>query len=379
MSEVWDYETEVIDYLNQIDSIEESPEKQSLVEDLANKLIGDFTRKTDFIIERIREIKSDVKAIGIPRNLMDSLKEAIFCYVNGQYLSAIASIGITSELFCSHLFRLYLEGIGIEDFRIRNRIDRFNKISHSEKIDTLFSIVGMDEDICSILHRIRIKRNDSVHPNQIKDYKEDALDCLQCMIHILNSYSEKILKINQSSQIKAFPILKDKDFTVGSLNAPVMMFWYFDYQCPFCKTFWENTLPKLKTEYIDTGKLRLVYKDFPLGSIHPSAEEATEVTRCVQHNINNEHYLQIHNKIFENQSSINSENLRLWVQQIGCNVDFCLQHHTFKDEIKQSQDEAINVGALGTPHFVIGNSHLSGSQPYEVFKQIIEKELIKGI
>ena len=222
-----------------------------------------------------------------------------------------------------------------------------------------------------------MKRNDSVHPNQVRDYKEDSLDCLQCMIHILNNYSERILKVNQQSQIKALPMLEDKDFTVGNLNAPVLMFWYFDYQCPFCKVFWQDILPKIKNEYISTGKLRLIYKDFPLGSIHPLAEEAAEVTRCIQRNINNESYLQIHNKIFENQSLINSENLKLWVQQIGCNVDFCLQHHTFRDEIKKSQEEAINVGALGTPHFVIGGSHLSGSQSYEVFKQVIERELLR--
>ncbi|PIN88973.1 hypothetical protein COU60_04830 [Candidatus Pacearchaeota archaeon CG10_big_fil_rev_8_21_14_0_10_34_76] len=379
MPEVWDYETGVIDYLNEIDSLEESKEKKALVEELANKLIGDFTRKTDFIIQRIREIKSDVVAIGVPKNLMNSLKEAIFCYVNGQYLSAIASIGITSELFCSHIFWLYLENQGVEEFKIRRRVDKFNSISQAEKIDTLFSVVNVDEEICSILNEIRKKRNEGIHPNQDKECKEDALHCLQCMIHVLNIYSESILNATKTSQMKALPSLKENDFVMGSLNAPVIMFWYFDYQCPFCRTFWKDVLPKIKTEYIETGKVRLVHKDFPLDSIHPSAEEAAEVARCILRNINNEHYLQIHNKIFENQESINSENLKLWVKQIGCNVDSCLQHHTFRDEIKEDHAEAINIGAIGTPHFVIGNSHVTGSQPYEVFKKVIETEIMKKL
>lgn len=377
MPEVWDYETGVIDYLNQIDSLEESPEKKKLVEELANKLIGDFTNKTDFIIERIREIESDVQAIEIPKNLMDSLKEAIFCYVNGQYLSAIASIGVTSELFCSHIFRLYLEELGLKQFKIRRRIDRFNNISQAEKIENLFSVVNMDEETCSILHEIRGKRNDSIHPNQAREYKEDALHCLQCMIDILNNYSKSRLNMRKSSQINMIPILKNEDVTIGNLNAPVIMFWYFDYQCPFCKKFWEEILPRIKSEYIDNGKLRLVYKDFPLGSIHTFAEEAAEVTRCVQHNINNGEYLKIHDKIFENQNSINSENLKLWVKEMKINVDFCLEHHTYQDEIKSSQTDALNIGAVGTPHFVIGNSHVTGAQPYEIFNKVIEKELIK--
>ncbi|MEK6889613.1 MAG: thioredoxin domain-containing protein [Nanoarchaeota archaeon] len=380
MPEVWDYETGIIDYLSKIDSLQELVEKQALAEELANKLVSDFTNKTDFIIDRIREIKSDVKAIGVPKNLMDSLKEAIFCYVNGQYLSAIASIGITSELFCNHIFWLYLENLGLEEFKVRRRIDKFNNISQAEKIENLFSVVNMEEDICSILHEIRKKRNDSIHQNKDKECKEDALHCLQCMIHILNTYSDKILgNAQQSSQIKSLPILKDEDFTIGSLNAPVIMFWYFDYQCPFCKLFKDETLPKIKSEYIDTGKIRLVYKDFPLESIHPSAEEAAEITRCILHNINRESYLQIHDKIFENQKSINSENLKLLVKEIRCNVDFCLEHHTYREEINLEYNEALNIGAVGTPHFVIGSSHIAGSQSYEVFKEIIEKELMKRI
>ena len=379
MSKVWDYETGVIDYLNQIDSLGESLEKKKLIEELANKLVGEFTHKTDFIIERIREINSDIQAIGIPKNLMDSLKEAIFCYVNGQYLSAMASIGITSELFCSHIFRLFLGELGVEEFKIRRRIDKFNNISQAEKIENLFSVVNVDGEICSILHEIRKKRNASIHPNQIKDYKEDALHCLQCMFHILNTYSEGILNMRKSSEIRMIPILSNEDVTIGNLNAPVIMFWYFDYQCPFCKKFWEEILPKIKLEYIDNGKLRLVYKDFPLDSIHPFAEEAAEVTRCIKHNINDKEYLKMHDKIFENQNSINSENLKSWVNEMRINVDLCLEHHTYKDEIKSSQEDSLNIGAIGTPHFVIGNSHVKGAQPYEIFKKAIEKELIRKL
>ena len=68
----------------------------------------------------------------------------------------------------------------------------------------------------------------------------------------------------------------DDDPVLGNKNAPVEIIEFSDYQCPFCRKFWTETLPSIKTEYIDTGKVKFVYRDFPLTSIHPSAEPAAE-------------------------------------------------------------------------------------------------------
>ena len=78
MPERWNYKTNIIDYLNVIDSIANPTEKEKLAGELVNQILNDFTRNVDFIIERVREIKSDVELLEVPRNLMDSLKEAIF-------------------------------------------------------------------------------------------------------------------------------------------------------------------------------------------------------------------------------------------------------------------------------------------------------------
>lgn len=66
------------------------------------------------------------------------------------------------------------------------------------------------------------------------------------------------------------------DAILGDPNAPVTIIEFSDYQCPFCQRFWSDTLPLIKSEYIDTGKVNFVYRDFPLSSIHPMAQPAAE-------------------------------------------------------------------------------------------------------
>src|SRR3989338_450138 len=73
------------------------------------------------------------------------------------------------------------------------------------------------------------------------------------------------------SQVKASA---DDDAFLGEKNAPVEIIEFSDYQCPFCRKFWTETLPSRKQEYIDTGKVKFVYRDFPLDSIHPGAQPA---------------------------------------------------------------------------------------------------------
>lgn len=71
------------------------------------------------------------------------------------------------------------------------------------------------------------------------------------------------------------------DPTLGSDNAPVTMVEFSDFECPFCKQYHTATFAQLKTKYIDSGKVRYIYKDFPLTNIHPHAQRAAEAAACV--------------------------------------------------------------------------------------------------
>jgi len=192
----------------------------------------------------------------------------------------------------------------------------------------------------------------------------------------------------QPSQVKANA---DDDPVLGNKNAPVEIIEFSDYQCPFCRKFWTETLPSIKSEYIDTGKVRFVYRDFPLTSLHPSAEPAAEAAECVREQGGNEAYFKMHDKIFSEQNKLDggdptagpvrgtvqftSTDLKQWAKDIGYDIDKCLDSGKFKSEVQKDLSDATAAGGQGTPYFVINGKPLSGAQPFSAFKQVIDAEL----
>lgn len=77
------------------------------------------------------------------------------------------------------------------------------------------------------------------------------------------------------------PSISEDDPVLGSPSAPVTMVEFSDFECPFCQQFHTATWPQLKAKYIDTGKVRYIYKDFPLANIHPHAQRAAEAAACM--------------------------------------------------------------------------------------------------
>lgn len=98
-----------------------------------------------------------------------------------------------------------------------------------------------------------------------------------------------------------------EDVSVGNLpvlgksNAQVTLIEFSDYQCPFCARHYTQAEPQIKKEYIDTGKVKFYYRDFPLSSIHPGAQKGAEAARCAG---DQNKYWEYHDLIFQNQTSI---------------------------------------------------------------------------
>lgn len=88
---------------------------------------------------------------------------------------------------------------------------------------------------------------------------------------------------------------------LGSLSAPVTLIEFSDYECPFCSRFYNDAEAQIKKEYIDSGKVKLYYRDFPLKQIHLGAQKAAEAARCAG---DQGKYWEYHNLLFENQSNI---------------------------------------------------------------------------
>ena len=207
-----------------------------------------------------------------------------------------------------------------------------------------------------------------------------------------DSSGNNIVPTQQPSKTGSVKASVDDDPVVGNKNAPVTMIEFSDYQCPFCRKFWSETLPSIKSEYIDTGKVKFVYRDFPLTSIHPSAEPAAEAAECARDLYGgDEAYFKMHDKIFSEQNILDggdpitgpvrgtaqfsADYLKQWAKDLGYNIDSCLDSGKFRSEVQKDLSDATAAGGQGTPYFVINGKPLSGAQPFSAFKQIIDAEL----
>ncbi|HLC31439.1 MAG TPA: DsbA family protein [Candidatus Nanoarchaeia archaeon] len=182
----------------------------------------------------------------------------------------------------------------------------------------------------------------------------------------------------QGAQQLAAPTAKvevsaDDDPVLGDKNAPVTIIEFSDYECPFCERFWSQTLPSIKKDYIDTGKVKLVFRDFPL-SFHPNALPGAVATNCVREKGGDEAYWKMHDLIFKNQATLSVDNLKVWAKSLGYDIGACLDAMK-KDEIDKDQADGSAVGVQGTPAFFVNGQLISGAQPFAAFKQAIDAAL----
>lgn len=174
-------------------------------------------------------------------------------------------------------------------------------------------------------------------------------------------------------------VRSDDDPVIGANDAPVSVVEFSDFQCPFCKRFFEETLPQIEEEYIKTGKVRLVYRDFPL-SFHKQAQLAAEAAECAD---DQGKFRQLHDQIFQGQAqwSGNSEARGIfagYAEAIGLDMEEfnrCLDSGKYTEEVKQDFNDGVEYGVKGTPTFFINGQKLVGAQPFAAFKQVIDTEL----
>ncbi len=182
----------------------------------------------------------------------------------------------------------------------------------------------------------------------------------------------------------------DDDPVLGDKNAKVTLIDFSDYECPFCKRHFTDTYPQLKKDYIDTGKVKMVFRDLPL-SFHQNAPKEAEAAECARKQGGDSAYYKYHDQIFtkttSNGTGLALDQLPIIAKELGLNVNqfqSCLDSGEFKAEIDKDITDAGKVGASGTPTFFIGKStsngeiegiKVVGAQPYSAFKVIIDEQL----
>ena len=179
-----------------------------------------------------------------------------------------------------------------------------------------------------------------------------------------------------SARVTDMETLADDNPFLGEKDALVTIIEFSDYECPFCERFYKQTLPSIKSTYIETGKVKFVYRDFPLG-FHSQAEPAAIAANCAGEQ---EKYFQFHDKIFDNGGAGGKSNAdyKKWAQEIGLDVpkwEKCTNDPAQKQEIQKDIDDGSAAGISGTPGFIINGKLLSGAQPFSAFQQVIEGEL----
>ncbi|MGQ0791556.1 MAG: DsbA family protein [Nitrosopumilaceae archaeon] len=188
-----------------------------------------------------------------------------------------------------------------------------------------------------------------------------------------------------SSQIISVSL--DDDPVKGDPSAPITIVEFSDFQCPFCARFFTQTLPLIQQNYIDTGKVKFVYRDFPIPSIHQNAIPAAIAAECAD---DQGMFWEYHDKIFESKliwQDLDNQNVvrtfEEFAKELGLDSDTfntCLESAKYLDEVQNDLNDGVSYGVTGTPGFFIGNEKIgygmvSGAQPYATFQQVFDQLL----
>lgn len=164
--------------------------------------------------------------------------------------------------------------------------------------------------------------------------------------------------------------------SMGAGDAPVVVTEFSDYQCPACASVEQQVIPELIKQYVDTGKVRFVYREFPLTSIHPTAFAASEAAVCAGQQGK---YWEMHEKLFETQAEWSAgdpaSQFEAYAEELGLDTktfDECLDSGEATNIVKGDIMAGEMVGINATPTFLIGDLPVRGGLPIEAMGQIID-------
>ena len=167
---------------------------------------------------------------------------------------------------------------------------------------------------------------------------------------------------------------------MGNSNAPITILEWGDYQCTFCYKFHQNTLDAINEDFIKTGKVKLIFKDFPLNG--PDSFLAAEASYCAQ---DQKKYWQYHDELYNNWEGertgwITRESLNEFGNAVNLNLDefnTCLDEHKYQSKIILLYEFGKEVGIDATPSFLVFNDEkiikIRGNQPLEVFLKTFDE------
>jgi len=180
----------------------------------------------------------------------------------------------------------------------------------------------------------------------------------------------------------------DDDPVLGDKNAPITIVEFSDYECPFCKRHFDETLPQLIEKYVDTGKAKIVFRDFPLSFHDPMATKEAVAANCSREQGGDKKYFEFHDEIFKRTTSngkgLDDAKIGAIATDLGLNMNTfntCLSNKAMEDEVKKDITDGTAAGASGTPTFLIGKTTsdgkidgdlVVGAQQFAAFQAVID-------
>ncbi len=160
--------------------------------------------------------------------------------------------------------------------------------------------------------------------------------------------------------------------TKGRDDAPITIVEFSDFQCSFCRKFWKETLPKIEAEYINTGRVRFVYRH--LIALGPFSEQAAHGAECAREQGK---FWPYHDLLFERTGPLafTEAKLKEYAGELeldGKAFDACTASGRHKDRIRQETEVARYLGATGTPTFLINGQLLVGAHSFKTFDRILD-------
>ncbi len=179
--------------------------------------------------------------------------------------------------------------------------------------------------------------------------------------------------------------VKDAIFK-GERTAKLTLIEFSDYQCPFCGRHSRETLPQIVRDYVETGKLRYVFRNFPLETLHPHAFKAAEAAYCAGEQ---GRYWEMHDRLFANQQALGVPQLSGHAQALGLDLtsfEQCLGSAKYAVKIRKDLADGQTAGVRGTPMFYLGVTEsndgdvkivhvIRGAQSYPTLREAIERLL----
>ena len=281
------------------------------------------------------------------------------------------------------------------------------KPSSNDKVPSFFS---EGDKTTENLHFEKIKKNDSIESSS-KTTKQSskltihwpslgigAVIAIACiffgvmMTNMVDTESTQILDeitINEIGSIKkpTFSSFTDNASPIlGDINAPLTLIEFGDYQCTYCKKFFSETVESILINYVETGQVKMLFKDFIVVDGNASMN-AANAAHCAN---DQGMFWQFHSTLYNNWAGegtgwVSSEQLNKFANTLELNMDEfsnCVSELKWKKLVNASHDDAVALGVTATPTFFVIDENrnvlkITGAQHYDVFKEVFDSALEK--